>query len=513
MDPQQEKGALYKTLLILCVIHFSLMSYKNFTESRVRLNDVNVTDLFRSAASSLEKNAKLTQTILEFRKQQRRRTLRDYGLIHGLLSVTLRATASDDDVFDVVAGSDQEARDAFARPRCSGRNASVDPHLEDAIALSKTLVKEIEGLAERYLTKIRSGKTLGSNNKDIGDQSDRDSMIVSNPKLYEGIMEILSKDGETFALLFQRANRRALKEVTFTRLAAEFELHLNLTLFPPVCPDEKALICDFRQSDVISQVHRVVYCMVLAVSTGRALALRPKWPWRSCVRDDVSAESLQFNDGADNPSAAVADLYKTVPVAVDADKGRFPVWAPPLSEILENRILNRVRLLHPEPEVWAAGHVVRYVLDQLVNDGRLASEQKTVNFKSPIAGVYIGQSGNTSLPLAGYLSHVQQFFQNNLKNLATSHKRVLLVSRDAQRYHEAKRFARNFTILHRVNKIPRESAGIMEVYDLYLLSRCHYLVCNLTLAPCRMAFELMNSLQGDVTGRFQGLGGRWSFLN
>ncbi|XP_013077856.2 alpha-(1,6)-fucosyltransferase-like [Biomphalaria glabrata] len=496
-----EEHCLYKVLLLVCSFHFTLMTYQNLTKYSIRLRSVELEVLMESAEQAIGNFHLLSTNIMDFKQSLRGKSIGTFGLLHGMLSSILKLI----DAFDQIVDPDTNLREAEEYPRC---NASKLPransNVNDVAPISKSIRDEIERFYEKVNRKLLA--------KRRGSHADSEQFeLLMNGELEE----IVSEKRPLFRRLFSILNLWTSHEMTLKRLGTEFQLHLNLTLNPHDCKKRSMIVCDYSQTDVQTTIHSIAYCMTLAFSTRRVLKLTRHWPWRSCTQDIGVNEKLVVQlETSRNLHSDISVFHKHAVVVVNTSKSRLPEFSKTLSQILENRIMEQVRLYHQKPEAWVIGQIVSYIISPIINKDRLSREEKRLDFHRPIVGVYVGHSEATAqnLGLSKYIEGVEKFYQDaQHRHLPVSLRRVLLVAQSSKVYREANAYTKRFTVIRRKDTNGHESTSLTDAYNMLLLARCSYLVCDMTWPPCRMTYELMQTMHGDASNRVHIVRGQWRF--
>ncbi|KAH3883862.1 alpha-(1,6)-fucosyltransferase-like [Dreissena polymorpha] len=111
------------------------------------------------------------------------------------------------------------------------------------------------------------------------------------------------------------------------------------------------------------------------------------------------------------------------------------------------------------------------------------------------------------------MRHVEEWFDVYEKQHSHIQRKVYIASDDPGVLHEAKKNYPNYTFVtdNDVSKIANGRSRYTDaslrgiILDIYLLSRCDYLVCTLSSNVCRAAYELMQPLHGDASKWFKSL--------
>ena len=228
----------------------------------------------------------------------------------------------------------------------------------------------------------------------ISNQVKRMKNIVPNPG-YEDVLKFL----DTYRELNQITERdfEELISMDFAShykdsLASELSTVVQKRLYnlqnPANCDTAKKLVCSLNKGCGYGcQMHHVLYCFIVAYSTGRTLILDSSG-WRYSSRgwnayfESVSSSCTHYNDpkewGYDHESHQVVHL----PI-VDA---LFP-RLPQMPQAVPKDLYDQIRLFHGHPFVWWIGQFCKYLFKYTPDlQKEIMEKKKSLGFKSPIVG-------------------------------------------------------------------------------------------------------------------------------
>lgn len=143
--------------------------------------------------------------------------------------------------------------------------------------------------------------------------------------------------------------------------------------------------------------------------------------------------------------------------------------------------------------------------------------QRKLGFRRPIVGVHVRRTDKLAgeaayHSLEEYMLHVEDYYDQLQRSQPAVIRRVFLATDDSTLLPEAKEKYPNYTFLSDANasKITIDERELEEsvkaiATDIYFLSRSDFLVCTFSSQVCRLAYELMQTLHGDASGKFRSL--------
>ncbi|GFR88564.1 alpha-(1,6)-fucosyltransferase [Elysia marginata] len=294
---------------------------------------------------------------------------------------------------------------------------------------------------------------------------------------------------------------------------------------PSDCSSAKKIVCNLHKGCGFGcQLHHVTYCLITAYALKRTLILESKgWRYapkgwetvfeplsRTCTERGTTLKTFWGSAHRDIEKHQVIEMPivdslhprpEFMPLAVPQDLGA------------------QLEIFHGDPSVWWIGQVVRYLMrlrPEIEQDVQDAG--KKMGFRNVIVGIHIRRTDKINLEAAfhsleEYMTHVEDFYNQMERKKPGITRRVYLASDDSSVLEEAKMKYENYVFISD-NSISR-SAGLNTRYsdgslrgviiDIHYLSRCDFLVCTFSSQVCRVAYELMQTLHGDASGRFHSL--------
>ncbi len=180
--------------------------------------------------------------------------------------------------------------------------------------------------------------------------------------------------------------------------------------------------------------------------------------------------------------------------------------------------------LHSNPAAWFFGQFIFYLL-------RFSEEmkhllRKTVTdqkLKSPMVGIHVRRTDKIQsskdrqaeakfYPVENYMFHLEKWFKLRDPSHQSIPRRVFIATDAPSVIDEAKLKFKRFQIFGN-NSIAQSASGNRLqksglqgiVNDIYFLSQCDYVVCTFSSNVCRIAFEIMQVVGGNVTGKVKSL--------
>ncbi|XP_012939134.1 alpha-(1,6)-fucosyltransferase [Aplysia californica] len=294
---------------------------------------------------------------------------------------------------------------------------------------------------------------------------------------------------------------------------------------PKDCESAKKVVCNLHKGCGFGcQLHHLTYCMITAYAMQRTLILESKG-WRYA------------------PKGWETVFMPLSETCTDKGGGSKIRWGPSMSEMERHQILELpiVDSLHPRPEfmplsvpadlahdlstihgdppVWWIGQMLQYLFrpnKRLQDD--IDATVKRMGFRSTIVGVHVRRTDKINLEAAfhhldEYMVHVKEYYDQLDRRHNGTQRRVYLATDDSGVLEEAKKKYPSYKFIS--DNLISKSASLGTRYsdnslrgiiiDIYLLSRCDFLVCTFSSQVCRVAYEIMQTLHGDASEKFRSL--------
>uniref|UniRef100_T2M5J3 Alpha-(1,6)-fucosyltransferase n=1 Tax=Hydra vulgaris TaxID=6087 RepID=T2M5J3_HYDVU len=376
-----------------------------------------------------------------------------------------------------------------------------------------------EVLSRRIFNQIREMWFL------ISSQVKRMKNIVPKPG-YEDVLNFL----DTYRELNQ-ITERDFEELVSMDSVSEYKDSLALELSnivqkriftlqnPKNCDTAKKLVCSLNKGCGYGcQMHHVLYCFIVAYSTGRTMIIDSSgWRysskgWDAYFESVTSCKDFQEAKewGYDHASHQVVHL----PI-VDA---LFPRPSQ-MPQAVPKDLFDQIRMFHGHPFVWWIGQFCKFLFKYKPDLQReITEKKKSLGFKSPIVGVQIRRTDKINLEAAyhdidEYMYWVDLYYKKLAISKPFDKKRVFIASDDTSVLIEAKKKYPEYEFLS--DSGVSESAKVSRRYsdeslhgvisDIEILSDTDLLVCTFSSQVCRMAYEIMNSKHTDASQRFRSL--------
>ncbi|KAL5243985.1 hypothetical protein ACI65C_011395 [Semiaphis heraclei] len=301
---------------------------------------------------------------------------------------------------------------------------------------------------------------------------------------------------------------------------------------PPDCSKAKKLQCNFisvcPQKNCCGygcRVHHFVKCLVVAYATQRTMIIGTpkKWDFTSrgfesiflplsdtCTSNDGETVSLWPGD------ESIQVINYNVPTPEYAPKHLHPPYIP---VVLPEDLAGRINVLHGDPAVWWIGQFFKYIFRPQPSTTSLFNEfSKRVRFQKPIVGIHVRRTdkllGEASFhKLEEYMYHVEEYYKLKELNGEYHKKRIYLATDDATLFDEARLKYPEYDVIGDpeisknagTQKRELDSSIMNIITDIHFLSQCDHIVCTFSSNVCRLAYEIMNSLQPDASTKFNSL--------
>ncbi|KAK3604699.1 hypothetical protein CHS0354_008259 [Potamilus streckersoni] len=350
----------------------------------------------------------------------------------------------------------------------------------------------------------------------------KDTELIVNAMLEDGQALHRSAVNDLYAL-------KNVDDIDEWRLKESLELgeiiqkRLNSLQHPKNCQKAKLFVCEMKNNCGFGcQLHHVVYCMITGYANNRTVVI-PATHWQyapsgwESVFQPISAPCLQANgvfperDGHNILRPDVSSL-----VGVEND---FPINNDYLPLAVPDDIADRLLRFHGNPAAWWIGQFVKYLLKFQPSTQKAIEEGiKRLNWTTPIAGIHVRRTDKVNHEagkheVEEYMVHIDEWYGQLKERQPVLKKRVFLASDDPNVLQEVQQKYPGYDFIsdQEVSKSadPRNRYQLTSLYgvlqDIILLSRCNYLVCTFSSQICRLAYELMQTYNGDASSNVQSL--------
>ncbi|XP_042225377.1 alpha-(1,6)-fucosyltransferase-like isoform X1 [Homarus americanus] len=301
------------------------------------------------------------------------------------------------------------------------------------------------------------------------------------------------------------------------REAAELSELIQRRLYaiqhPPDCTTAKIVACRMERGCGIGcDLHHVLFCMMAAYGSQRTMVLkRGTWeqyflPISSCNTSHITRHSKWPATGLEGDSRVVY----------------FPDWdhpVPPpdyLPLSIPQDIWQRLLRFHGEPGAWWVGQFFQYLLrpNQYLQDN-IHNLTTTLNFQTPIVGVHIRLTDKKKEAklhdLEEYMNHVEEYYRTLDLKEKNATRRIYLATDDRNIFSNATIKYPNYQILYNPETDSlgefklRKFSKFSCVVDVFMLSRCSFVVGTLSSNVGRLVYEIMQTLYPDASSYFSSL--------
>ncbi|RCN52095.1 hypothetical protein ANCCAN_01883 [Ancylostoma caninum] len=318
---------------------------------------------------------------------------------------------------------------------------------------------------------------------------------------------------------------------------------LNTSQHIDDCSKVKFLGCSLPGSCGFGcQVHHLTYCLLVAFASSRVLVIRKNawgyhregWagafhPPSTCQLPEEVNWSTKESKATDERSPAPSVNSLETPFSDQKFFSLDPIMTSsyrpdylPLS--IPKPVADQLIALHSNPPVFFIGQFARFILNpkpSLQKFVDISASQVPFN-SGPIVGVHVRRTDKIDWkeakyhPVSEYMRWCEIYFQIQERRLKHPLRRkVYVASDDPSVIREIREKYPNYDVFGDVafaesaqNHSGRYSERSLRglVTDVFLLSKCDYLVCGLSSHLCRLAYELMQVVHdGDAGDRVRSL--------
>ncbi|XP_060867350.1 alpha-(1,6)-fucosyltransferase-like [Metopolophium dirhodum] len=314
----------------------------------------------------------------------------------------------------------------------------------------------------------------------------------------------------------------------FRSLSRLVEKRLRHTQNPPDCSKAKKLLCNFLSRNWCGygcRVHHFVKCLIVAYATERTMIIDNSVNWQfisggfeklflPLSNTCTSKDGETFSHWPGNETTQVINYI--VPTPEYAAKQFYPSYIP---VVLPEDLAGRINVLHGDPAVWWIGQFFKYIFRPQPSTTIAFNEfAKRVNFQKPIVGLHIRRTdkliNEASLhKLEEYMYHVEEYYKLRELDGVYDAKRIYLATDEPTLFDEARLKYPEYDIIGDP-EVSKSASGqkreldssIMNInIEIHILAHCDYLVCTFSSNVCRLAYEIMNSLEPDSSAKFTSL--------
>lgn len=287
---------------------------------------------------------------------------------------------------------------------------------------------------------------------------------------------------------------------------------------PKDCSSAKKITCNLNKGCGYGcQIHHVVYCLILAYGTERTLILNSKG-WRynregwEAVFKPVSETCRSAHGKTQSvwPGTPNTQVLNLPIIDSISPRPRFLPLAIPAD------ISVRLRRVHGDPIVWWVGQFLKYLLRPQDSLKRAINETTAkLGFQKPIVGIHVRRTDKVGTEAAfhhinEYMKQVESFYRQLEMVQPVPVRRVYVASDDSSVLEEAKKkfpdyvFIGDPSISRTASVATRYSDASLRgiIMDIHFLAMTDYLVCTFSSQVCRMAYEIMQSVNPDASNQF-----------
>jgi glycoprotein 6-alpha-L-fucosyltransferase len=183
----------------------------------------------------------------------------------------------------------------------------------------------------------------------------------------------------------------------------------------------------------------------------------------------------------------------------------------------------RLEKLFDQPSAWWQGQMKKYFVKLLPElDELVKATVRKMNFKNPIAGIHVRRTDKVGaeawkIDVEIYMKHVEMYFDRISLFHKVEKRRVFVASDDLdvakvvrEQYPEYEVITNLDATVEAQEKSNRYTFdGIIGIVtDLYLLSKCDYVVCTFSSNVGRYVYEVMSTFRHDSFHRVRSLDAR-----
>lgn len=313
----------------------------------------------------------------------------------------------------------------------------------------------------------------------------------------------------------------------FHSLSRLVEKRLQHTQNPPDCSKAKKLLCNHINNFPCAfgcRIHHLVKCLIVAYATERTMIIDNPKTWKF-TRSGFANIFLPLSDTCTSTDGKTVSKWpgnettQVVNFIVPENPAKHP-RPPYIPNVLPEDLAGRINVLHGDPAVWWIGQFLKYIFRPQPSTTIVFNEfAKRVNFQKPIVGLHIRRTDKiireASLhELEEYMYHVEEYYKLKELNGGYDKKRIYLATDDPTLFDEARLKYPEYDVIGDPDLSKSGSVlyreldnSIMNInIDLYFLAyHCDHLVCTFSSNVCRIAYEIMNSLQPDASAKFTSL--------
>ncbi|GAB6022444.1 Alpha-(1,6)-fucosyltransferase [Chamberlinius hualienensis] len=341
--------------------------------------------------------------------------------------------------------------------------------------------------------------------------------LSGEDKIHNQIDEILEDGAEHRRTIFvdlynlSRANgrynwvRREIKD-----LEGIVERRITALQNPADCDTAKKVVCNLNKGCGYGcQLHHAVYCLMVAYGTQRTLILKSQG-WRYS-RDGWESVYLPVSNsclsdyGVSQSSWPPKDETQVITLPIIDSMNPKPPFLP---LAIPKDLSDRLIMVHGDPSVWWIAQFVKFLLrpqEPLAKYLRELTEK--MDFKKPIVGIHVRRTDKVGTEAAyhsieEYMDYVKDYYAYLELQQDVPVKRVYLASDDPSVLEDAKKkWDYDSSVSSRYSY--ESLKGV--VGDIHLLAHTDYLVCTFSSQVCRVAYEIMQTLEPDPSANFQSL--------
>ncbi|XP_067133794.1 alpha-(1,6)-fucosyltransferase-like [Centruroides vittatus] len=286
---------------------------------------------------------------------------------------------------------------------------------------------------------------------------------------------------------------------------------------PDQCHISKVLLCNLTNPHgLASSIHDVLWCFIKAYYSGMMMVLDISH-WHYEIKSWESA-FLSLSRTCQNMN--ISHISNSPWPGKNDDEARSDLGRLPLDL--------KLQLIHlfDQPLVWWYGQFIRYLLrPNAAFESYLKTKKKLIGFSSPIVGIHVRRTDKIDNEakfhdLHEYMYHVEDYYKRQELDNPRLERKVFIATDDPNVITECNSnvflnpryqrftclsFSENADLAYNMKSRYTNSSAWGSLIDIFLLANCDFLICTFSSGFCRLAYELMHSIQPDASNRVHSL--------
>lgn len=360
-------------------------------------------------------------------------------------------------------------------------------------------------------------QTINTNKESPSEADDTKTKLLHSIKEQLDLLSLHLSDTQKAVNSFIKPGWRDTMATEMTKL---IQKRLHYLQNPDDCDKAKKLLCRISKPCGFGcQIHHVAFCFIFAYATERMLVLdssgwRYSGKWEAVFQPLSTSGCTISNSGSRswhtyteaNPPEVIQ-----VPSIESLGHGR-PSFLP---MAVPADLIDRLNTFHGYPFVWFVGQFLQYLMrpsQQL--EEYLEDRRKALNITHPIVGLHIRRTDKLQQEASyhsaqEYMTQVEEWYQRRETISGRKEQRtVYLATDDKSALTEARNLYPNYRFVSD-NDVSRTAGELSSRYsekglfgvvlDVFMLSKCDFIVCTLSSQVCRLAYELMQVHHTDAS--------------